>query len=807
MPTQKLILMTLVCVLVLPLSVPSVDAQSDQQLALAGLLAPVAVRYDQMGIPHIYAENSHDLFLAQGYVEASQRWWQMEWWRHLSAGRWAEIGGEELLSTDRHYRRFNFTRYAEQDIAALSDEARAALDAYTQGVNAYLADKTPAEAAIEYEWLALAGISLELEPWTINDSVRWVKMMAASLSENYNTELARAEIIEQVGPVVANLLVPPYPYDIHPVIMEPGAIDFSVALETAALPDLALPQPLAEAVYFSFGQGTGSNAWVVSGTLTDTGLPYLANDPHLSIQMPSIWLEVGLHCIAYSEACPYDVVGVSFAGVPGVVIGHNQRVAWGFTNAGVDVQDAYILTLNPDNPLQYQYNGEWVDFVVREEVFGIANGEPRTISMYDSVWGPVMEMEDDYAIALRWTAFDPNTSLDAFLALNRAQNWEDFRQAASLFDVPAQNMLYADVDGNIGYQLPGQIPIRADGHTGKVPIDGSRDAYSWQGYIPFEELPSLYNPEAGYIVTANNRITGPDYPYPLIDVYSYGWRAARIEALLQTADGPITRETMATIQGDNYNLKADFLIPALQALSTDDPAVQQAIVWLGEWNRQNHMDSPQAALFEVFWVELLRLTLVDDLGSAPAGGGDLEWYLLLQLVDMPSNQLWDYRDTADVVESRDETLALALAGAWDLMTAYQGDDPALWNWGDLHTATFEASPLGWGGFDPTLDPILQSLFNVTVRTSGGDSIVNATGWNANKPYAVTQVPSMRQILNPADWDASLRINTVGQSGDPRSPHYRDQVEQWTTIEYHPDWYNLAAVEADTQATWVLVPEE
>lgn len=807
MRAQKLILIALVYILVWPLSMAQTTAQSDQQLILVGLREPVRVLYDQMGIPHIYAETPHDLFLTQGYVEASQRWWQMEWWRHLSAGRWAEIGGEGLLDTDLHYRRYNFTHYAEQDIATLSDEARAALEAYTQGVNAYLADKSPAEAAIEYEWLALAGTELTIAPWTINDSVRWVKMMAANLSENFETELARAEIIEQVGPVIANLLVPPYPYDRHPVITEPGAIEFTVALETAAQFDFDLTEPLNPSVYFPFGRGVGSNSWVVSGRLTDTGLPYLANDPHLSIQMPSIWFEVGLHCTELSEVCPYDVVGVSFAGVPGVVIGHNRTIAWGFTNAGVDVQDAYILKLNPDNPRQYEYNGAWVDFVVREEIFGIADGEPRTVPMFDSVWGPVTEIEGDRAIALHWTAFEPSTAFDAFLGLNRAQNWDEFRAAASLFDVPAQNMLYADIEGNIGYQLPGRIPLRAEGHTGKVPVDGSTDANAWQGYIPFAELPSLFNPAAGYIVTANNRITGPEYPYALIDVYSYGWRAARIEAMLQGAEGPISRETMATIQGDNYNLKADFLIPALQALTTDDPTLQQAIVWLGEWNRQNHMDSPQAALFEVFWVEVLRLTLVDDLGSAPAGGGDLEWYLLLQLVDMPSNQLWDFRDTPDVVESRDETLILALMAAWNTLVDLQGPDHNLWNWGDLHTASFEASPLGWGGLDPTLDPILQSLFNVTVRTSGGNSIVNATGWNTNLSYEVTQVPSMRQILNVADWDGSWRVNTVGQSGDPRSRHYRDQAQMWANIQYHPDWFSQAAIEADASAIWHLVPEE
>ncbi len=801
------------------------QAQSDQTLQIDGLQASVTVIYDQMGFPHIYAENMHDLFMAQGFVEASHRWWQMEWWRHLSAGRLSEIAGESALDTDIYNRTLDFTSASERDWEILSDDSKAMLQAYSGGVNAYLQGKSPADAAIEYQWLALGGVNIELEAWTVNDSIRWLKVMAAGLSENMNVELARTQLIEVVGPLATQLLVPPYPFNEHPIITEPGGIDYAdtdlsdtsliipenvdySAISTTLVAGLDLDNVYSP---FGSGEGIGSNSWVIGGELTDSGLPYLANDPHLGIQMPSIWYEIGLHCTVVSDECPFDVVGVTLPSVPAVVIGHNRNIAWGFTNVGADVQDLFILTINPDNPLQYMLDDEWVDFDVVTETIVVHGGESVDLQVLNSVWGPVISDAidvEDQVLALRWTALDASTSLDASFALNQASNWDEFRVAMSLFDVPSQNVIYADIEGNIGYQMPGNIPIRVDGHDGKVPFDGSRSDNAWQGFVPFDELPTIFNPEAGYIVTANNVVTGPDYPYHLTDVTSYGWRAVRIETLIQNdPDGVITMDDMAAIHGDNYNLKADFLIPALQNLETNDEIILNAVDWLADWDRQNHMDSPQAALFETFWVELLTLAFVDDMGTILAGGADWEWYLMSQLVQMSQSPVWDSQLTPDVTESRDDILSQAITQAWDRMTEAQGDDPGQWSWGGLHYAKFTALPLGTGGIDPAIDPILDSLFNVTVPASGGNSIVNATGWNANRPFAVTALPSMRQVLNVADWDASWRVNTLGQSGDPRSRHYRDQVELWRHIEYHPEWFTRDAVEADSEATWILVPAE
>ncbi|NDJ84883.1 MAG: penicillin acylase family protein [Chloroflexi bacterium] len=797
------------------------------ELTLPGLSAPVEVIYDGFGVPHIYAETTADLFLAQGYVEASHRFWQMDWWRHLSAGRLSEIAGEPTVGNDFFLRTMQYEAAADRDLEIMSDEGRAVLDAYTAGVNAYLDGKTPAEVALEYQTFATAGVDLEIAPWTPNDTVRWFKVMSQDLSGNFQGELYRAGIVDAVGEIPARFLLPEYDYEQFPVITEPGGVDYAGASEEMSLVvpegvdysrvsfdlvgDVKLDDPLLRP--FGSGMGIGSNSWAIGGEMTASGMPYLANDPHLGIQMPSIWYEVGLHCIEVTEACPYNVVGVSFAGAPGVIIGHNDNIGWGFTNVGTDVQDLYVLTLNPDNPGQYMLDGEWTDFEIITEEIEVQGGTSRALTIRNSVWGPVISDVigyEDQVFALRWTAFDANTQLDALLQFNRARNWDEFRQAASLFDVPAQNLLYVDVEGNIAYQMPGKTPIRADGHSGLMPVDGSTTDNAWQGFVPFEELPMVLNPEAGYIVTANNPVVGPDYPYYITDGWDRGYRAARIEMMIQNdPDGVITIEDIQAMHLDNYNMKADFLVPALQNLTFEDETLTDLVSWLADWDRQNDPDSGEAALFEMFWVMLLENVFVDDLGLMPSGGSS-DWYLVSLMLENPNNAvyglLWDDANT-DGRETAEDMLRLSFSQAVDEMQVLHGEDPAAWSWGALHIASFRAAPLGQGGIDPTFDPLLDSLYNVHISVGGGSSIVNATGWSAANPFSVGAVPSMRQILTPEDWDMSLRINTVGQSGNPQSRHYEDQVEMWAQGEYHPDWFSREAVEADAEATWMLMPAE
>ena len=826
---QSFIGVFIVCLLVLalipftPQRADKVQAQSDSTLEIAGLTAPVTVIYDQMGIPHIYAENTRDLFMAQGYVHSSHRMWQMEWWRHLSAGRLSEIAGSATAGNDQFLRTLDYAGAAEKDWEVLSPESKDAVTAYTEGVNAYLSVTEPADAAVEYQFLTVASIYIEPEPWTTNDSMRWLKVMSLSLAGNFENELFRAQVIGAMGPIGGLAIFPDYPFGEHPVIVEPGGVDYTseamsylpesytdvdfsnVNFELVGNVDLSDPNISP----FGRGSGIGSNSWVIGGELTEHGYPMMVNDPHLGIQMPSIWYEVGLHCTEVSDACPYDVVGVSFAGTPGIVIGHNANIAWGFTNVGTDVQDLYILTINPDNPEQYLLDEEWVDFEIVTETINVYGADPIELTVRHSVWGPVMSNflpTGEQVVALKWLAFDANRSMDALLMLNTASNWDEFRVAASHFDTPAQNMVYADIEGNIGYQMPGLVPIRAEGHDGKVPIDGSVSSNDWQGFVPFDELPSVFNPEAGYIVTANNSVVPADYPYYIDDQWAYGYRAKRIETLIQNdEDGVYSVADMQRIHGDNYDARAENLIPALQSLEFEDEALIEAVAWLSEWDYQAHMDSAEAALFNMFWVELLDKAAADELGFIPSGG---DQYIILveTFLNLPQFPLWDSQLTPDVVEDRDDILALAFASAWERMVTEYGEDSSAWSWGAMHTASFLGAPLGQG-VDPSLDAMLNSLFNVHVPASGGSAIVNATGYDAAEGFALTSLPSMRQITIVGDWDASLRINTLGQSGRPDSRHFQDQVDMWRFIEYHPEWFSREAVEADAEATWELVPSE
>ncbi len=804
-----------------PATVP-VAAQGET-LALPGLHAPVTVVYDHMGIPHIYAENAHDLFMAQGYVESMDRFWQMDWWRHLSSGTLSEISGAETLGTDMFLRTLMLKRATENDLAVTSEEGMAALEAYTAGVNAYLDGKAPSDVAMEYELAASMGMEPEIKPWIVQDTLRWYKMMALDLSGNFQQELVRAGLIDAVGSLGTRFLLPEYPFGQHPVIVEPGGVDYTGMSETSwQVPanmdysgvsrhlvggvDIANLDSLYPSV-FGRGEGIGSNSWAIGPGMTDSGLPYLANDPHLGIQNPSIWYEVGLHCVELSAECPYDVVGVGFAGSPGIIIGHNNFYAWGFTNVGTDVQDVYMLTINPDNENQYMLDGEWVDFEIITETIMVQGGDPVELNIRVSVWGPVISevIGFEQVFALRWVALDGNTTIDALLEMNRGQSWDDFRWAAQLFDTPAQNLLYADIEGNIGYQMPGKTPIRAEGHDPRVPVDGSTSDNAWQGFVPFDELPMIFNPDAGYIVTANNTVVPADYPYYIDDIWAHGYRAMRIEWLIQNdEDGVLTVEDIQAIHGDNYNAKADFLIPALQGLEFEDAAMSEFVNWLAAWDRQNDADSGEAALFEMFWVKLLENSLYDDLGDI-LGSGALTWYLMDQMLQNPTHVIygvvWDDSRTPDVTETAVEVLAMSFEQAVEAVSTAQGDDPAAWSWGAVHQAVFTATPFGEFG-----DPELDALFNVSIGTGGGTAIVNATGWSASNPFEVTALPSMRQILIPGDWDASLRTNTLGQSGNPMSPHYSDQVEMWANVEYHADWYSREAVEADAEMTLTLTPE-
>lgn len=787
-------------------------------ITVPGLDAEVEVVRDPSGVPHIYASTPHDLFMAQGYVHAQVRFWQMDFWRHIGSGRLGEMFGESQLETDKFLRTLGWAEIAEQELRDSDPNVRALLEAYAAGVNAYLADHKGASLSLEYVILRLTNPGYVPEPWTPQHSLTWAKVMAWDLGGNMSEEIQRAVLTPLLGPERLEELYPPYPA-MHPVIV-PDMAGRAPQDEGTAASDTHIPPSLLHALSTRVQalqgltggglSGIGSNNWVIAGERTTTGLPLLANDMHLGIQMPSIWYENSLHCMEVGPDCPYAVSGFSFAGVPAVIVGHNADIAWGVTNVNPDVQDLYLERINPENPNQYQVNGEWVDMETREETIHIAGGESETITVRQTRHGPLLSDFDEdlealsqlgagpvgpMAISLRWTGLEPSSILRAVFHLNLASDWREFQAALQHWDVPSQNFVYADVSGNIGYQTPGRIPIRARG-DGSSPVPGWTDEYEWTGYISFDELPTSFNPPEGYIATANNAVAGPEYPRFLGTSWDYGYRADRIQELIQQA-GTLSIEDIQRIQADNYHAMGPILIPLLESLDLephgdgsepDREDLREYVALLSGWDYQNDMDSAPAALFNAFWRHLILDTFADDLPLDWLPDDSRGFMVISQLLESPTNPWWDDRSTS-TPEDRDMIMRQALTDAVQELRTALGEDPKGWSWGDLHTATFRNQSLGQSGIAP-----IEALFNRgPYAVGGGSSIINATGWDVWKGYQVRSLPSERMIVDLSDFDNSLWIHPTGQSGHAFHRHYADMVDLWRQVGYRPMLWTPEAV--------------
>lgn len=786
--------------------------QTDGTLSIPGLTDQVEIYRDSMGIPQIYASNEKDLFMAQGYIHAQDRFFQMDVWRHMGEGRVSEMFGESMLETDKFLRTMGWMRIAEEEIRQMDSTSLSILQAYADGVNAYLENHTGSKLSLEYVILSLLSPSYEPPAWEIVDSVTWSKVMAFNLSGNSSgwQDLERAKIYKQVGADKAQDLLPSYPEENPFIVPDPAFGRDSSFNDGMAwfLPLSPNPSPLSLGLITTTAN-PGSNSWVIAGDHTTTGAPILANDPHLGIQLPSIWYEIGLHCQPKSENCPVNVTGFSFAGVPGVVIGHNDKIAWGLTNVGPDVVDLYIEKINPDNPNQYEVNGSWEDMVLVEEVIQVAGAEPESLTVRHTRHGPIFSDVDDrfddlsnttnldipspYAVSVKWSALQPSFTLRSVLNINLAQDWESFRTALREFDAPSQNMIYADVEGNIGYQTPGLIPIRQKG-DGLLPVPGWTDAYEWSGYIPFDELPSSLNPPQGFIVTANNAIVGPEYPYSISKTWDLGYRARRITDLLQSKS-ILSMEDIQSIHGDNFHAMAPLLIPLLEDLTFYDTEIASHIVELEAWDYQNDVDSKHAAIFNAFWRHLLLETFGDEIpDNIPSSS--YAFRLIETLVSDPQNAWWDDVNTQDV-ERRDEILYRAFVEGIAELESTLGSNPDKWNWGDLHTRSFNHQM----GIGP-----LGLIFNRgPFPTSGGSSIVNANSWVESKGYDVVSLPSMRMIVDLSDLTNSFTVHTTGQSGHAFHTHYIDMAETWGMNQLHPMLWDKGQIQEAQAGKLTLLP--
>ncbi|AKN72484.1 penicillin amidase [Streptomyces sp. PBH53] len=899
--------------------------QTTGTIKLDGLSGPVDVKRDGNGIPQIYASSDEDLFMAQGFVQAQDRFYEMDVRRHMTSGRLSEMFGKSQVENDEFLRTLGWHRIAKQEYdTKLSDSTKKYLRAYAKGVNAYLQGKNGKDISLEYAALGFTN-DYKPEKWTPVDSVAWLKAMAWDLRGNMQDEIDRALMTSRLGPQQIQDLYPAYPYGRNKPIVQEGQYDeltkafqqsgatgstgsatgstggtaggtqgttggatasqgatggatgssqgtagttgSSASAGTGAgltsqlgglykaLDDL----PTAVGVN---GQGIGSNSWVVGGKYTISGKPLLANDPHLSASLPSVWYQMGLHCRTVSSKCQYDVAGYTFAGMPGVIIGHNAKIAWGLTNSGVDVTDLYLEKVSANG---YLYDGKVRPFKTREETIKVAGGQDKTIVVRQTQDGmPLLSDRDDelvqvgkkatvntaapdrgdgYGIALRWTALDPGTTMDAVFALDKAADWEDFRAAAALFDVPSQNLIYASTDNHIGYTLPGRIPTRSAKDAGAVPAPGWDSKYRWTGFIEPDELPYEYDPKRGYIVTANQAVVDPEkYPYTLTTDWGYGTRSQRITDLIESKikdGGKISTEDMRQMQLDNSSEIAKLLVPKLLKIDLDDPDVREAQKLLEGWDYTQDADSAAAAYFNAVWRNILKLAFgnklpkevrakgqclwVDKIDStgpvdddtkvrecgqrdgdqAQPDGGDRWFEVVRTLMEKPDSDWWKTpkSGTRPAAENRDQLFARALIDArWEL-TAKLGKDIDTWSWGRLHRLFLKNQTLGTEG-----PKVLQYLLNRGPwKLSGGEAAVNASGWNAAGGYDVVWVPSMRMVVNLADLDKSKWINLTGASGHAFNAHYTDQTGKWAKGELLPWSFSDKAVDKSTSDTLVLKP--
>ena len=830
--------------------------QTTGELEVAGLSGPVEVVRDELGVTHLYADTAADLFTAQGFTAAQDRFFQMDLRRHVVSGRLAELVGEAGVETDAVIRTLGWRRVAEQELALLDPTVRGYLQAYANGVNAYIDQQgSPSRMGLEYVVLARSAPDYQVRRWDPVDSLAWLKAMAWDLRGNYEDELARGRLVGQVPLPQLGELYPDYPVAEHPPILSPGewspqdrrpdvdadsrggtsgAVRAPAPGETLDpaeqgrlgepvappgptqgltrnwLADGQAEEALAAAGttlatvprLLGAGEGIGSNSWVVSGEHTASGAPVLANDPHLETSQPGIWLQAGLHCREVSEACPFDVSGFTFAGLPGVVIGHNQDIAWGITNLDPDVTDFYLEDVDGDRVLR---GDTYVPLDVRTETIEVAGGEDVEVTVRESSHGPIVsdvldavaavgtdaplggvETSDDYEVALAWTALEPGRTVEAIFAINRAAGWEDFRDAARLFAVPSQNLLYADTEGNIGYQAPGLVPVRRSATHGTppgfYPAPGWDDAYAWSGWVDFEEMPHALNPEDGVIVAANQAVARGATPF-LTSEWDKGYRSTRILELLtgRIEEGtPLAVEDMAQVQLDDRNAFAEVLVPHLLRLELGNEFYTEAQDLLREWDLTAPAEGEQsaaAAYFYAVYANLLETVFDDELPPDLAATGNSRAMLLLEdLLARPDSRWWDDRRTPGVVESRDEVIRTAMEQARLDLTRDISKNVEDWTWGQLHQVRLEHEVLS--GED--VPAVVRGLFGQPARPASGTSaVVNAMNWDASTgSFEVTSAPSMRMIVDLADLDASRWVNQTGNSGHPFHPNYTDQSRTW-----------------------------
>lgn len=740
----------------------------EAEMKLEGLQGEVGVHHTPRGVPYIAAVHESDLYFMQGYLHAKERMWQMELQRRVVQGRLSEVLGEDQLPADRFLKKLGLDRIAMQMLKNTSSEGRTVLEHYAWGVNAYL-DKHP--PSLEFRLLGF-----EPEPWAPRDSAGIISLMAFDLGSNWRAEAFRQALSDEVDPALLEEILPPYEgWEDPRVVDSEKAVENIDAGQSNA--DKLVSLLRATSLDHIYGlPRLGSNSWVISPEQSATGTAVLANDPHLSLGLPSIWYEIGL--TLREEECDMDLYGWSIPGAPGVVIGHNRHIAWGLTNTG-DTQDLFLEERHPDDFHRFKYEGEWYEAEVETAEIAVdGREEPELVEIVYTRHGPLIS--DDPPMSMRWAAYDAEAStLDAVLKINEAENWDEFKAALAYFLTPVQSIVYADVEGNIGFRVAGKLPIRKEGQ-GIMPSPGWEEGYGWEGFIPFEELPELYNPDGGYIATANNRVEPDDYPYLISLDNAPGYRKLRISEVLGES-GEISVEDSKMLQTDWYNRHAAERLPGfLQVLMENSCGLrmidQQVVDVLLNWTEEpvNARDSAGAAVFQVWYLnlmeEIFRGKMSDELYAEFLKQGYIA-YNALEAVLTREESGW-------YPGGLEEPLINTFSSTVDELIEKMGEDPENWRWDQLQSITIKhdlgAAPL-----------IGDHLFNRGPYPYGGDFMtVGRARYALDDPFKVINGAGLRFIaVMDREKITSEVVIAGGQSGHPLSPHYSDQLEAWLEGDY------------------------
>lgn len=730
----------------------------------AGLEGEVTIARDPHGVPHITAATAADAAFALGFVHAQDRLWQMEMNRRIAAGRLSEFAGEATLEADRYLRTLSLRDRARRSWRHQSQKAQSALRAYADGVNAYLEQRS---GALPPEFL-LTGV--EPAPWTPVDSLGWFKMMALDLGANMRSELARLDLAAVLPPDKLAEFFPPDPGE-QPVELP----DLEELYDGLPIDSIAGAARTAMKARPATGR-MASNSWALAGVHTKSGKPLLANDPHLGLTAPSVWY------LAHLEIDGRDMAGYTFPGTPFLVLGHNGRVAWSFTNFPADVQDLYLEKLTEDGRAYLTPDGPR-RFRSREETIAVSGGEPVTITVRETRHGPVISdaieearerLPENAVLALRWTALDPDDGTPSIgPAVMEAEDAAAFREALRGYGSPAQNIVFADVEGGIGYVAPGRIPIRGPENDtrGRIPAPGWKPGYDWQGFIPFEELPQSMNPPSGRIVTANAKRVADDYPYDLGSSWALPYRRDRIRTLLKERQAH-DRAGMTAIQLDVRSTVADDLLPLL--LDHVEGGFDGLVDALRRWDREMSVDAVEPLVYAAWHRHLVERLYADELGEA-FERHRAKKITFLKRVLAPDSGLTHWCDdvTTEPRESCADTVTAALENALVELEDLYGSDRQAWRWGAAHAVMQSHRPF-------SQIPILRRFFELQAPAPGGTYTVNVATprFAGAAPYSFSHAPSFRSVYDLDDLGASQFVLPAGQSGNPLSARYDDMFALW-----------------------------